>query len=165
MKPELKPGVMAAITRQQSLLYLTLILGREIFAWQGLHVRDVVECDSMTAMSGMPAFICGGVLWADEAVPVVDLEARMNSRKTPVTKYTRIVVVEMGQGEARQLLGIMMNPLAAANSGLGSPDDIRRALGGVALRPQPGDEPAPARWAAPRMARQVRAPAQPCLVD
>lgn len=131
MKHELKPAVMAAITRQQSLLYLTLILGQEIFAWEGLQVRDVVDYGAMTQMSEMPSFICGGVAWFGEAVPVVDLEARVNRKSTPVTKYTRIIIVEMGEGGMRQLLGVVMNPLAPAHSGLRTAADIRRTLNDV----------------------------------
>ncbi len=165
MKPELKPAVMAAITRQQSLLYLTLILGQEIFAWEGLHVRDVVQYDGLSEMSDMPAFICGGILWRGEAVPVVDLEARTNRRTTPITKYTRIIVVEMAQGGNRQLLGVVMNPLAPAHGGLRTAADIRRTLGTVMDPERAGDDDLPApHW--PAVAgRPARATPQPVAVE
>ncbi|HEX8963603.1 MAG TPA: chemotaxis protein CheW [Rhodocyclaceae bacterium] len=163
MKPQLKPAVMAAITRQQSLLYLTLILGHEIFAWEGLHVRDVVDHEAMSEMSGMPAFICGGVYWEGEAVPVVDLEARLTRRTTPVTRYTRIVILEMMQGRTRQLLGVVMNPLSRAHEGLRSAADIRRTLGTVMDAEGADDAPLPVRFAAPP--RRQRGAVQGCSAE
>lgn len=112
MEPDIRPAVMAAINQQQSLLYLTLILGHEIFAWDGADIRDVVDCDELIEMSGLPNFICGGVVWNGEAVPVVDLRARTARRTTPIMPCTRVVVVEMAQSGVRQLLGIIMNPVA-----------------------------------------------------
>ncbi len=129
MEAELRPAVMAAINRQQSLLYLTLILGREIFSWDGLEVEDIVSCDTMTEMSGMPPFICGGVSWNGEAVPVVDLQARMTHKSSPVTKYTRVVIVQMVQSGIRQLLGILMNPMAAARDGVRRVTETRETPG------------------------------------
>lgn len=123
----IRPAVMAAINRQQSLLYLALILGQDIFGWDGLQILDVVAGDQLAEMSGMPEFICGGVIWSGEAVPVVDLDARMSRRSTPVTPCTRIVIVEMPQAPSRQLLGIVMNPLPQAYGRLRS-----IALGAVA---------------------------------
>jgi hypothetical protein len=167
MKPQLKPAVMAAITRQQSLLYLTLILGHEIFAWDGMHVRDVVDYRAMNEMSGMPAFICGGVSWDGEAVPVVDLEARMNRKSTPITRYTRIVIMELAQGGVRQLLGVVMNPLSPAYSGLRTAADIRRTLGLVMDPSRTADDddllPLPVR--AVGLPRQARVAAQRCAIE
>lgn len=116
----IRPAVMAAINRQQSLLYLALILGQDIFGWDGLQILDVVACDDMAKMSDMPEFICGGVVWDGEAVPVVDLDARMSRRSTPITPCTRVVIVEMPQADTRQLLGIVMNPLPQAHGRLRS---------------------------------------------
>ncbi len=161
MKPQLKPAVVAAITRQQSLLYLTLILGHEVFAWEGLQVRDVVDYDAMSEMTDMPAFICGGVYWEGEAVPVVDLEARLTRKTTPITKHTRIVILEM-PGPPRQLLGVVMNPASPAHGGLRTAADIRRTLGTI-MDPARAEEDdfVPARVAAP--ARRVRA--APCTAE
>jgi purine-binding chemotaxis protein CheW len=138
MKTTLKPAVMAAINRQQSLLYLTLILGHEIFAWDGLLVRDVVDYDDMTEMAGMPPFICGGVAWSGEAVPVVDLEARMTRQTTRITERTRIVILEMAQGGVRQLLGVVMNPASPAHDLLRAAADVRRTLSKM-MAPNFGD--------------------------
>ncbi|HEX8989804.1 MAG TPA: chemotaxis protein CheW [Rhodocyclaceae bacterium] len=117
----IRPAVMAAINRQQSLLYLALILGHEVFAWDGLEIRDVLDCAAMSEMADMPDFIRGGVIWSGEAVPVVDLEARLNRRATPITPCTRIVIVEMPQASSSQLLGIMMNPLPQVHGRLRTP--------------------------------------------
>jgi hypothetical protein len=117
---QIRPAVMAAINRQQSLLYLALILGQDIFGWDGLQILDVVACDSLAEMSDMPEFIRGGVAWQGEVVPVVDLDARLSRRCTPITQCTRIVIVEMLQAPTRQLLGIVMNPLPQAHGRLRS---------------------------------------------
>jgi chemotaxis signal transduction protein len=136
MARELRPAVRAEITRQQSLLYLALILGDEIFGWQGLDVRDVVDCDAMTQLPDMPAFICGGLSWRGKAVPVVDLEARMSRRSTPITRCSKIVVIELAQGAVRQLLGVVMNPLARSHRAPSIAANVCKTLG-IALDPSP----------------------------
>jgi chemotaxis signal transduction protein len=136
MARELKPAVRAEITRQQSLLYLALILGDEIFGWQGLDVRDVVDGSAMIQLPDMPAFICGGLSWRGKAVPVVDLEARLSRRSTPITKSSKIVVIELAQGGVRQLLGVVMNPLARSHRAPSAVANVCKTLG-IALDPSP----------------------------
>lgn len=164
MEQELKPAIMAAINRQQSLLYLTLILGHEIFAWDGLQVNDVVGCDAMSEMSGMPPFICGGVYWRGEAVPVVDLQARMNRKLTPITQSTRVIIVETAQGGVRQLLGIMMSPQASVRDGLRRAANARKAS--AILAPLAGaDELETPNLPASALSRRSRVSPQRCLAE
>lgn len=57
----------------------------------------------------MPAFIRGVINLRGAVVPVIDLSARFGGRTSAVSRRTCIVIVELGSGEDRQDLGVIVD--------------------------------------------------------
>ena len=106
---------MVAQTRPQAVVddspqqYLTFSLGGEVFALGILNVKEIIEFGSITEIPMMPAFIRGVINLRGAIVPVIDLSARFGGRTSAVSRRTCIVIVELGSGEDRQDLGVIVD--------------------------------------------------------
>ena len=89
--------------------YLTFSLGGEVFALGILNVKEIIEFGQITEIPMMPAFIRGVINLRGAVVPVIDLSARFGGPASTVSRRTCIVIVELGEGEERQDLGVIVD--------------------------------------------------------
>ena len=89
--------------------YLTFSLGGEVFALGILNVKEIIEFGNITEIPMMPAFIRGVINLRGAVVPVIDLSARFGGPASTVSRRTSIVIVELGEGEERQDLGVIVD--------------------------------------------------------
>ena len=89
--------------------YLTFSLGGEVFALGILNVKEIIEFGQITEIPMMPAFIRGVINLRGAVVPVIDLSARFGGSSSTVSRRTCIVIVELGDGEERQDLGVIVD--------------------------------------------------------
>ena len=89
--------------------YLTFSLGGEVFALGILNVKEIIEFGNITEIPMMPAFIRGVINLRGAVVPVIDLAARFGGAASTVSQRTCIVIVELGEGEDRQDLGVIVD--------------------------------------------------------
>ena len=89
--------------------YLTFSLGGEVFALGILNVKEIIEFGHITEIPMMPAFIRGVINLRGAVVPVIDLSARFGGSSSTVSRRTCIVIVELGIGEERQDLGVIVD--------------------------------------------------------
>jgi purine-binding chemotaxis protein CheW len=89
--------------------YLTFSLGGEVFALGILNVKEIIEFGNITEIPMMPAFIRGVINLRGAVVPVIDLSARFGGAASTVSRRTCIVIVELGEGEERQDLGVIVD--------------------------------------------------------
>jgi len=89
--------------------YLTFSLGGEVFALGILNVKEIIEFGNITEIPMMPAFIRGVINLRGAVVPVIDLSARFGGAASKVSRRTCIVIVELGEGEERQDLGVIVD--------------------------------------------------------
>ena len=89
--------------------YLTFSLGGEVFALGILNVKEIIEFGQITEIPMMPAFIRGVINLRGAVVPVIDLSARFGGSSSTVSRRTCIVIVELGIGEERQDLGVIVD--------------------------------------------------------
>lgn len=89
--------------------YLTFSLGGEVFALGILNVKEIIEFGNITEIPMMPAFIRGVINLRGAVVPVIDLSARFGGAASSVSRRTCIVIVELGEGEERQDLGVIVD--------------------------------------------------------
>ena len=89
--------------------YLTFSLGGEVFALGILNVKKIIEFGNITEIPMMPAFIRGVINLRGAVVPVIDLSARFGGPASTVSRRTCIVIVELGEGEERQDLGVIVD--------------------------------------------------------
>ena len=94
--------------------YLTFSLAGEMFAVGILNVKEIIECGHLTAIPMMPTFIRGVINLRGSAVPVIDLAARFNARKTEILRRTCIIIVEVSDADAetRHDIGIMVDAVS-----------------------------------------------------
>jgi purine-binding chemotaxis protein CheW len=91
---------MAALVRQ----YVTFSLMGEEYALQIEHVREIIECDRVTAIPSMPPVVRGVLNLRGNVVPAVDLPIKFGFRETPLGLGTYVVVLDLvWNGEAVRL--------------------------------------------------------------
>jgi purine-binding chemotaxis protein CheW len=98
---------MAAQVRQ----YVTFSLMGEEYALQIEHVREIIECERVTAIPSMPAVVRGVINLRGNVVPVVDLPVKFGCPETPLTVGTYLVVVDMVWSGESSRLGLLTSEL------------------------------------------------------
>jgi len=103
---ETRPRAIADDSPQQ---YLTFSLGGEVFALGILNVKEIIEFGNVTEIPMMPSFIRGVINLRGAVVPVIDLSARFGGSASAISRRTCIVIVELGSGDERQDLGVIVD--------------------------------------------------------
>ena len=104
-----KAGAVAVTVETAPSQYLTFALSGEMFAVGILNVKEIIEFGNITEIPMMPAFIRGVINLRGAVVPVIDLSARFGGPASTVSRRTCIVIVELGEGEERQDLGVIVD--------------------------------------------------------
>src|SRR5437016_12622432 len=87
--------------------YLTFFLADEEYAINIQRVKEIIEYTTVTKVPKVPDWIRGVINLRGNVVPVVDLEVRFGLEERPLTMTTCIVIVEFGQDDERQLMGVV----------------------------------------------------------
>lgn len=106
---EAKGGAAAERSDERAGKYLTFQLGREEFAIQVLKVREIMGIQEITAVPQTPAFVKGVINLRGKVIPVVDLRLKFGLPEAEYTQRTCIIVVQVGQGSAAMLMGIVVD--------------------------------------------------------
>jgi purine-binding chemotaxis protein CheW len=109
-------NVATATTKQAQMSeqFLTFLLSGDVFALGILHIKEIIQFESVMEVPMMPAFIRGVINLRGRVVPVVDLALRFNRGATNVARRTSIIIIEMpntrldAQSEP-QNIGIMVD--------------------------------------------------------
>lgn len=102
----------AATARDEAAQYLTFLLGGEPFAVGIMLVKEIIEYGRVTPVPMMPPWIRGVINLRGAVVPVLDLAARFGRPLAEVTRRTCIVVVEINDGERRDV-GVVVDAVSA----------------------------------------------------
>jgi len=89
--------------------YLTFVLGGETYAVDILHIKEILEFGQLTAVPMMPPFIRGVINLRGAVVPVIDLSSRFGGRRCEVTRKTCIVILELGNNDGAQVIGMVVD--------------------------------------------------------
>lgn len=89
--------------------YLTFMLGGEVFAIGILSTKEIIEYGQLTVVPMMPDFVRGVINLRGAVVPVVDLSSRFGRHPSEVTRRSCIVIVEVGGGEGKQDVGVVVD--------------------------------------------------------
>ena len=103
-------AAMAALP--EPLHYLTFMLGGEAFAIGILAIKEIIEYGHLTEVPMMPASVRGVINLRGAVVPVMDLQARFGRPASAVTKRTCIVIVETGDAEDGQVIGVVVDAVS-----------------------------------------------------
>lgn len=94
-------------------LYLTFILGGEMFAIEIQRIREIIEYLPPTAVPMMPPSLRGVINVRGGVVPVVDLAIRFSWTPTGVGRRTSIVIVETLFNDEKYVLGLVVDRVNA----------------------------------------------------
>lgn len=75
--------------------YLTFLLDKEVFAFDVLKIKEVLEVPHITRMPKTPDFMVGIINLRGGVVPVVDLRVKFDLPQSEYTVNTAIVIVEV----------------------------------------------------------------------
>jgi purine-binding chemotaxis protein CheW len=89
--------------------YLTFQLGKEEFAVQVLHVREIMGVQEITAVPQMPFHVKGVLNLRGKVIPVVDLRLKFGMPETEYTQRTCIIVVQIEGVGGRISTGIIVD--------------------------------------------------------
>jgi purine-binding chemotaxis protein CheW len=84
-----------AAQRRQEGHHLTFLLAGEQYAISIRRVREIIEFDSVRPVPGTPRDVRGVINLRGAVVPVVDLALKFGLDRTPVTKDTCIIILEV----------------------------------------------------------------------
>ncbi len=107
--------------------YLTFKLSGEMYAFDILNVKEILEYGNITKVPMMPDFIQGVINLRGEVVPVINLSRRFGFDKNEVTKRTCIVIIEILTEEHQQDIGVMVDSVSEVLEI--KPEDIRATPG------------------------------------
>jgi purine-binding chemotaxis protein CheW len=110
----LRPAGADVAETQEPAQYLTFTLGAEMFAIGILHIKEIIEYGTLTAVPMMPGFVRGVINLRGAVVPVIDLASRFGGRPSEATRKTCIVIVELRlpDGDTR-VLGAVVDAVSA----------------------------------------------------
>ncbi|WP_369937378.1 chemotaxis protein CheW [Xanthomonas tesorieronis] len=92
--------------------FLTFLLGKEMFGVGILGIKEIIEYRTPTDVPMMPPALRGVINLRGAVVPVVDLQQRFGRDASEVTKRTCIVIVEVANGNERQVLGLLVDAVS-----------------------------------------------------
>ena len=89
--------------------YLTFKLVDEIFAFDILNVREVIDLTAITKVPRTPEFMLGVINLRGNVVPVVDMRLKFGMSKTERTVNTCIIIVEVLLDLETMILGALVD--------------------------------------------------------
>lgn len=89
--------------------YLTFLLKNEVYGVEILAVKEIIAYGSLTDIPLVHPAIEGVINLRGNVVPVINLHVRFDRPSTEVTKLTSVIVVEIGEGDDKQEMGIVVD--------------------------------------------------------
>ncbi len=93
----------------QEIQYLTFLISEEAFGLGILHIKEIIEFDSVTHVPMMPDYIPGVINLRGNVVPVIDLNHRFYKRKTEFGRKTCIIITEVAMEKESIDVGLLVD--------------------------------------------------------
>jgi purine-binding chemotaxis protein CheW len=93
----------------QEIQYLTFQISEEAFGLGILHIKEIIEFESVTHVPMMPAYIPGVINLRGNVVPVIDLNHRFYKRKTEYGRKTCIIITEVALEKESIDVGLLVD--------------------------------------------------------
>ncbi len=100
-------------SQKQMKQYLTFRLGNEFYGIEVDYVKEVFDYTYITKVPKTPGYISGIINLRGEVVPVIDLSSLFYKRSNEVTKFTCIVIIDMGNEKESFLIGVLIDAVNA----------------------------------------------------
>ncbi|HOV15507.1 MAG TPA: chemotaxis protein CheW [Spirochaetota bacterium] len=93
----------------QSGQYLTFCLNKDLYAFNLLKIREVLELTKITKVPRTPKFMSGVINLRGKVVPVVDLRVKFELEEVEQTIDTSIIIVEVSYDNDVIILGALVD--------------------------------------------------------
>jgi len=94
-------------------LYLTFLLGSDLFGIPVNSVREVIEYKKVFKTPRVPDYIKGVINLRGEVVPIIDLTSRFYNNKSEIINTSAIVVVEISENSHKIPIGVIIDSVKA----------------------------------------------------
>ena len=88
---------------------VTFVLGKEMFAIDIHHIREIIEYEEITPVPMMPVFVRGIINLRGSVVPVIDLSIRFGRELTELKTTTCIAILSLDDNQEFSTLGILLD--------------------------------------------------------
>ena len=92
--------------------YLTFSIAGETYATEILQVKEILRYDVITKVPSTPPSIRGVLNLRGSVVPVVDLAVKFGLPPSPVTRFSCVIIVEVGVDGERNTMGLMADSVS-----------------------------------------------------
>lgn len=92
--------------------YLTCRIADEDYGIGILEAREILEYETLTRVPNAPPYIRGVINLRGSVVPVVDLALKFGQDARPLGRRTCILIVEIGDGEGRSIVGLVVDAVS-----------------------------------------------------
>jgi len=92
--------------------YLTFSLAKEEYGIGILKVKEIIGLMPVTSVPQAPHFVKGVVNLRGKVIPVTDLRLKFGLPEEEATDKTCIIVVEIGDGEKRVQMGVVVDSVS-----------------------------------------------------
>lgn len=89
--------------------YLTFMLSGETYGINILDIKEIIEYGKLTPVPMMPEFIAGVINLRGSVVPIINLKLRFGGNTTEIGKRTSIVIIEVGNNDRKNEIGIIVD--------------------------------------------------------
>jgi len=94
-------------------LYLTFLLGSDLFGIPVNSVREVIEYKKVFKTPRVPEYIRGVINLRGEVVPIIDLTSRFYHNKSEIIATSAIVIVEVSENSNKIPVGVIIDSVKA----------------------------------------------------
>ena len=97
------------VETEDSNQYLTFMLSGETYGINILDIKEIIEYGNLTPVPMMPEFIAGVINLRGSVVPIINLKLRFGGNTTEIGKRTSIVIIEVGNNDRKNEIGIIVD--------------------------------------------------------
>lgn len=94
-------------------LYLTFLLGSDLFGIPVNSVREVIEYKKVFKTPRVPDYIRGVINLRGEVVPIIDLTSKFYNNKSEIIGTSAIVIVEVSENSNKIPMGVIIDSVKA----------------------------------------------------
>lgn len=76
---------------------VTFLLGSEEYAFDIMHVKEIIRVPEITAVPNTTHYIEGVVSIRNQLLPIINLRLFFNMPDTEITDHTRVIIVDLGK--------------------------------------------------------------------
>jgi purine-binding chemotaxis protein CheW len=92
--------------------FLTFVLAGESYGIGILKLREIIGIMAITPVPHAPESVLGVINLRGKIIPVVDLRLRFGLEAAPFSERTCIIVADLGNGDARSLVGAVVDEVS-----------------------------------------------------